>query len=523
MTRVSRWLRHGMAAIVVVAFLFFQVPVGHAGQDSRSSWLQKADMIFAAKVLNVHEHNFEGLPLSHWVVSGSVESVIESPHKTLLEDKDQVTIKMRKKPDFQVGDRIIFYTRHSFYGQGIGVREVGHEILHAPLSAELEVQIKDELKQIRKLLREARLRERIKGASIVLAGEVEGVRAVETDLNVPVTLHDPNLQEAVIRVEEGLKGAESGQRLSVLFPDSSDILWLNVPRLEKGQKGVFLLREYEHPRKIRGINKSHEGSYYVALHPLDVLAGSEIDVVRKILEPVSSVTPVKKDESKEKEEQKDKETDTTATTELAEPVSGTDTEAQEGRSENPAGRSDAAAPAEKVSAQPESEGTVQESPTSIDQSTQQEESPEPAEQTAIPEKTKPEQDESPEGLQEPATEQTEPSTERGPSGQEESPREGESAATEPGPDQKDSWVINLASFTSRAKADQFSEVIRITPPHRIYVSEFTYKGKQFYRVRAGFYRSKEEAARARDELSGQAGLAGAWLEHLSQSEVQSGQ
>ncbi|MCA0050637.1 hypothetical protein LB577_27415 [Mesorhizobium sp. B283B1A] len=89
---------------------------------------------------------------------------------------------------------------------------------------------------------------RIRSASVVVVGHVREVRpsgkaaAGKKTGPVRITEHDPAIAEAVIDVDEEIKGKPPGKQVVVRFPTSTDVMWFRYPKLEVGKSGVFILQ-----------------------------------------------------------------------------------------------------------------------------------------------------------------------------------------------------------------------------------------------------------------------------------------
>jgi len=87
---------------------------------------------------------------------------------------------------------------------------------------------------------------RIQSAQIVVVGHVREVRPpgkiAGKAAPAPITEHDPAIAEAVIDVDEKIKGQPSGKQVVVRFPTSTDVRWYRYPKLEAGRSGVFILQ-----------------------------------------------------------------------------------------------------------------------------------------------------------------------------------------------------------------------------------------------------------------------------------------
>jgi hypothetical protein len=109
------------------------------------------------------------------------------------------------------------------------------------------------------------LGQRLADADIVVSGRVTGVRDVPVP-KVGITEHDPLWREATLAVSATHKGVRVPKRIRVRFPGSTDVAWATAPKLERGQKGVFLLKR--------------DGAVFTALHPADVQPPDEVEAVR---------------------------------------------------------------------------------------------------------------------------------------------------------------------------------------------------------------------------------------------------
>ena len=88
---------------------------------------------------------------------------------------------------------------------------------------------------------------RIQSALVVVVGHVREVRppgkAAGTKTgNIRITEHDPAIAEAIIEVDEEIKGKPPGKQVVVRFPTSTDVMWFRYPKLEAGKSGVFILQ-----------------------------------------------------------------------------------------------------------------------------------------------------------------------------------------------------------------------------------------------------------------------------------------
>src|SRR5207237_9989779 len=165
-----------------------------------------------------------------------------------------------------------FCTNGWIFGRGVAVREVGHELGHSP------VVVADQEAAVAKArldLNDADLKAHIDRAAMVVGGRVQQVRPAELAAAPGrprrITEHDPQWQEAIIQVQDGLKGARAGEQVVVRFPGSHDVAWVGTPRFAVGQEGTFLLHKDSTTGSPTTMFAGRSVPAYTALHKLDVL------------------------------------------------------------------------------------------------------------------------------------------------------------------------------------------------------------------------------------------------------------
>ncbi|HHL40218.1 MAG TPA: hypothetical protein ENJ37_06915 [Deltaproteobacteria bacterium] len=82
---------------------------------------------------------------------------------------------------------------------------------------------------------------------------------------------------------------------------------------------------------------------------------------------------------------------------------------------------------------------------------------------------------------------------------------------------KGRYAVNLASFLYKPEAMDVMSSLKAAG-HNAYVTEFVKDGQRWYRVRVGFFASRDEAAKAGKRLSEEFRLPGAWVVKPSESE-----
>ena len=107
----------------------------------------------------------------------------------------------------------------------------------------------------------------------------------------PITEHEPQWREAIIQVDEVLKGTHQEKQVVVRFPGSTDVMWHGAPKFEPGQQGYFILHQAESKKsrtkaakKQRGKARGAEAEPYLALDSADFQPHDERGGVRTILD-----------------------------------------------------------------------------------------------------------------------------------------------------------------------------------------------------------------------------------------------
>src|SRR5207302_9405757 len=129
-------------------------------------------------------------------------------------------------------------------GPAVGVREAGDERGRSPVVREDQ---QEAVARARREMHDADLKAHIETAAMVVAGRVEQVRPAEL-AGAParpkrISEHDPNWQEAIIQVQDGIKGAQAGDQVVVRFPGSADVAWVGTPKFAVGDEGTVLLHK----------------------------------------------------------------------------------------------------------------------------------------------------------------------------------------------------------------------------------------------------------------------------------------
>jgi hypothetical protein len=252
-------------------------------QMSRASLVKQSDIIFIGTVTQVGAVADPEVPASDRTVVVRVDQVLEKPAAVALATGDSVTVETARAGSLKSGAQATFYTTGWVFGRAVAVREVGHELGHSPVAADQQ----EVVANTRLELNDADLKAHIQRAAMVVAGRVEQVRPAELAAAPArpkrITEHDADWQEAIIQVEDGIKGAQAGERVVVRFPGSHDVAWVGTPRFSVGQEGTFLLHKDSTTGSPRASWGGQSVPAYTALHKLDVLTKQDATRVRALI------------------------------------------------------------------------------------------------------------------------------------------------------------------------------------------------------------------------------------------------
>lgn len=253
-------------------------------QLSRATLVQRSDIIFIGTVKQVGAVALPEVPASPRTMVVRVDQVLEKPAAVALATGDSVTVEAGRPGSLKAGTQATFYTTGWIFGKGVAVREVGHEPGHSPVVAADQ---KDRVARARREVNDADLRAHIQRAAMVVAGRVEQVRPAELAAAPArpkrISEHDPNWQEAIIQVQEGLKGAQAGEQVVVRFPASLDVAWVGAPKFAVGEEGTFLLHKDSSSGSPVSLIAGRSVPAYTALHELDVLPRQDAPRIRAMI------------------------------------------------------------------------------------------------------------------------------------------------------------------------------------------------------------------------------------------------
>jgi hypothetical protein len=259
------------------------------GVGSEAALVKQSTIIFAGTVTRLAATSFADVPKSEQTIVVRVDSVLKKPPAVSLKTGDNVTVEVKDPGAFQPGMEVTFYTDGWMFGSGVAVKELSHTMRPSGGKPGKTIRAQEKaLGQIEQQISDEELKQRIASADFVVIGRVTDVRkwTAPDVASVPhrVTEHDPDWHDAVIKIESVLKGPKPKKnKLVVRFPQCNDVAWAQVPKFEKHEEGIFLLKKDEVSGAPVALLDGTEVNAYTCFRPGDWLPKSEEARVRSLL------------------------------------------------------------------------------------------------------------------------------------------------------------------------------------------------------------------------------------------------
>jgi len=244
---------------------------------------QPAPYVFVGVVRELRAAAMPGVPVTENTARITVEEVLRS--SGTLDDFTGRDITVQLARPAEVGQRLIFFTRGWLYGQSLAVVEVARADVSETDTGELRGRMADvERRRVGQAMRD-----RIAAADLVVAGRVLDIRPAPVGERAhPISEHAPDWWEAVVAVDSVENGTLDGDTVRVLFPRSTDELWIDSPKFVPGQEGVWLLHR---DQQERGAAAMRVSGALTALDPIDFQPRDWLEQVRLLLGGDESPTP----------------------------------------------------------------------------------------------------------------------------------------------------------------------------------------------------------------------------------------
>lgn len=231
-----------------------------------------SDLVFLGTVEELGASTITEIPVTDQTAIVKLDEILHAPQSfDPYWTGKRITIQLTGSDSPVVGDSAVFFASSWIFGSSLAVREVGHIALEGAVD-----QVRLALPEALGKLVDDVLAKRLATATLVLVGEVQGTQRAPDNVRLgPVTEHYPDWREATIRISSVVLGEYGDKEIRILYPNSSDVMWVLSPKFEKGQRGIWVLRH----ERINGLST---GDYLTALDPLDFHSEDELDRIKRV-------------------------------------------------------------------------------------------------------------------------------------------------------------------------------------------------------------------------------------------------
>jgi len=278
-----------LAGILSTALLAPTVTAFPQGQNNQAALVKQSSIIFSGTVSQLGAVSFVGVPQSPQTIVVRVDSVLKKPPAVSLKKGDNITVEVKDPSAFQQGAQATFYAEGWIFGSGVAVKELGHDFSPgggAP--AEGTRTAETALGQMQKQISDQDLQNRMASSDLVVIGRITDVHRWTIPKSAAaryhISEHSADWHEAVLQIKTILKGTKpKGGKMAVRFPLSRDVAWVNSPKFQKQQQGIFFLKRDQVSGDPTATLGGGQVYAYTCLKPGDWLPLSDEARVRSLL------------------------------------------------------------------------------------------------------------------------------------------------------------------------------------------------------------------------------------------------
>ena len=211
---------------------------------------QQATFVFKGTIKKLKSATMKDVPLSERTAIVTVDQIIEAPPDLAGYGGQDITVQLSGRQKVRVGQQMFFHATGWMFGDSVAVRSLRQEPVENGAATSADAAGDDAVER----RGQKQQRSHFEDADLVVAGKVVAVRLPGDSTpgtkrggrpTGPITEHDPKWREAIIQVDEVLKGSHQEKQVVVRFPASSDVMWHGAPKFEAGQQGYFILHKPE--------------------------------------------------------------------------------------------------------------------------------------------------------------------------------------------------------------------------------------------------------------------------------------
>ncbi len=240
--------------------------------------MRQSDVIFIGTIVKLNAASFSEITPSEKTAVVRVEQLLQKPAAISLNDGQEITLELLNPRGMEVNTTAMFYADGWILGRGIALREVGHAAVVTSRDATPK-----QISGARKQMIETQTRARLDGAEIVALGKVTRIQPAPPESRRRITEHDPNWQDAVIKVSKGVKGVSDGSEIVVRFPASMDVAFYGMAKFKEGDERVLLLRKDIRSGLPKTLLAEKQVDVFMVEKPADVFGKEQLEQVMEIM------------------------------------------------------------------------------------------------------------------------------------------------------------------------------------------------------------------------------------------------
>ena len=269
-----RRMHFGFRIMTINAFFIFVLAFTTYSQQLTQEFIslvERANFIFKGTIVKWDASNIEARYQGKSAIV-RIDEVIYAVKAYQGSKNREITVFLADDTALQTSaGSLTFYTVGWYFGNGLGVKEIKN-----PFRLVNNSKLKDVVVRAQRMIVERYLDLQLKRASVVVEGIV-----VKTNLDSLPNLnmrseHNPYLKAAQIDIVKFHKGSLNTNKIIVYYASSTDLAWINSPKLKKNQRGIFLLQK-DQASAILNKNK------YSVLDFRDVQPTSQLSTINKLL------------------------------------------------------------------------------------------------------------------------------------------------------------------------------------------------------------------------------------------------
>jgi hypothetical protein len=195
----------------------------------------EAQFVFRGTVLQRGTATMAEVEVSDDTIVARVDEILHGADIVRDFAGEAITVQLTSGQSVTEGEDYIFHTNGWLFGTSIAVIAVAVEPASDDAAQQMRAAVSSAPAQ--------RAKARAARADLVVSGEVTQVTQVARPPGTPISEHEPQWQEAVVRVHHVARGAR-GRRpgnVTIRFAASRDVRWAHAPKFGVGQEGVWML------------------------------------------------------------------------------------------------------------------------------------------------------------------------------------------------------------------------------------------------------------------------------------------